>query len=249
MTIFKKLSVALLVALFSVSLCFAQAAPKTSTPANGQQASGFSLSTEEMMLLVALLQSPLFQDNFVQSCAAQSAEWLGTAQADKSCRCAFDLVTKNPDLIGKIAGAVSADGAGVDFEKLGFDMVEPCLPKEFPPEADKAFVNSSIVTQTASLVTNNGQPFSSYQQLSQVSANNNDYAYVTVSESGAQYYDRYKYDGTNWELEYRVNSTVYTAAQWSAINSGITPALVTKLTGLPDGMNRITDTEINEICV
>ena len=146
MTIFKKLPVALLVAFsFSVSLCFAQAAPKTSAPAKaGQQASGFSLSTEEMILLVALLQSPLFQDNFVQSCAAQSVEWLGTVQADKSCRCAFDLVTKNPDLISKIAGAVSADGAGVDFEKLGFDMVEPCLPKEFPPEADKAFVKECL---------------------------------------------------------------------------------------------------------
>jgi hypothetical protein len=145
MTIFKKLPVTLLVAFsFSVSLCFAQAAPQTSAPANGQQASGFSLSTEEMMLLVALLQSPLFQDNFVQSCAAQSVEWLGTAQADKSCRCAFDLVTKNPDLISKIAGAVSADGAGVNFEKLGFDMVEPCLPKEFPPEADKAFVKECL---------------------------------------------------------------------------------------------------------
>ena len=80
----------------------------------------------------------------MQSCAAQSVEWLGTVQADKSCRCAFDLVTKNPDLISKIAGAVSADGAGVNFEKLGFDMVEPCLPKEFPPEADKAFVKECL---------------------------------------------------------------------------------------------------------
>ena len=116
--------------------------------------------------------------------------------------------------------------------------------------ADKNFVNSSIGNLTAKLITNNGAPFSSLAQLQAVTgANNNDYAYVTVSESGAQYYDRYKYNGTSWELEYRVNSTVYTAAQWNAINSGITQALVTKLTGLPDGMNRITDTEINEICV
>ena len=115
--------------------------------------------------------------------------------------------------------------------------------------ADKNFVNSSITTQTSSLVTNNGQPFTSYEQLSQVSANNNDYAYVTVNVEGGIYYDRYKYNGSVWELEYRINSTVFTAAQWDAINSGITSQLVTKLTGLPDAMNRITDTEINQICV
>ena len=116
--------------------------------------------------------------------------------------------------------------------------------------ADKNFVNSSINNLTAKLITNNGEPFSSLAQLQQVTdANNNDYAYVAVTEQGAQYYDRYKYNGSVWELEYRVNSTVYTAAQWNAINSGITALLVTKLTGLPDEYNSITTTEINDICV
>jgi hypothetical protein len=135
----------LTILFLAVSFCFAQTASQPSSPAKaGQKAPALSVSPEEMMLLMALLQSPLFQDKFVQSCAAQSAEWLGTVQADKSCRCAFDLVTKNPDLISKIAGAVSSDGTGVDFEKLGFDMVEPCLPQEYPPEADKAFVKECL---------------------------------------------------------------------------------------------------------
>lgn len=115
--------------------------------------------------------------------------------------------------------------------------------------ADKNFVNSSINNLTAKLITNNGEPFSSLQQLQQVTdVNNNDYAYVAVTEQGAQYYDRYKYNGSTWELEYRVNSTVYTAAQWNAINSGITALLVTKLSGLPDEYNSITTSEINDIC-
>ena len=115
--------------------------------------------------------------------------------------------------------------------------------------ADKNFVNSSIASQTSSLVTNNGEPFTSYQQLSGVTASNNDYAYVVTTTAGGTYYDRYKYNGTVWELEYRINSTVFTDAQWAAINSTITSALVTRLQNLPDGLNNITNQEINEICV
>ena len=144
MTIFKKLSVALLVALFSVSLCFAQAAPKTSAPANGQQAPALSISPEEMMLLMALLQSPAFKDNFVQSCSAQSTEWLGSAQANKSCGCAFDRLVGDKALLNKVLGAVSLDGKGFDFEKLGFDVVAPCLPEQFPAETDNAFVKECL---------------------------------------------------------------------------------------------------------
>lgn len=115
--------------------------------------------------------------------------------------------------------------------------------------ADKAFVNSSIQSSTASLVTNNGNPFGSVAQLRQVTANEGDYAYVTVAASGGTYYDRYKYTNGQWVLEYRVNSTVFTAAQWAAINSNITAALTQKVTTLPDAYTAITTAEINTICV
>lgn len=115
--------------------------------------------------------------------------------------------------------------------------------------ADKAFVNSSIQSSTASLITNNGNPFGSVAQLRQVTANEGDYAYVTVAASGGTYYDRYKYTNGQWVLEYRVNSTVFTAAQWAAINSNITAALTQKVTTLPDAYTAITTAEINTICV
>lgn len=115
--------------------------------------------------------------------------------------------------------------------------------------ADKAFVNSSIQSSTASLVTDNGNPFGSVSQLRQVTANEGDYAYVTVAGAGGTYYDRYKYTDGQWVLEYRVNSTVFTANQWAAINSGITAALTQKVTTLPDAYNAITTAEINTICV
>jgi len=115
--------------------------------------------------------------------------------------------------------------------------------------ADKAFVNSSISSSTAHLVTNNGQPFTSVSALQQVTATENDYAYVVVSGAGGTYYDRYKYSGGQWVLEYRVNSTVFTSAQWAAVNSGATSQLILKLIGLPDNIVPITAEDIDEICV
>lgn len=49
-------------------------------------------------------------------------------------------------------------------------------------------------------------------------------------------YDRYKYVGETgqgtWNFEYELNNSSFTANQWDSINSGITSALVTKLSGM-----------------
>ena len=104
---------------------------------------------------------------------------------------------------------------------------------------DKAvaeFVNSSIATNTANYISNNGEPFTSVEQLEAYSGHvtNNDYAFVTGTDSdGNTYYDRYKAtvsgETVTWALEYRLNNSSFTAAQWSAINSGITSVLVAKI--------------------
>ena len=104
---------------------------------------------------------------------------------------------------------------------------------------DKAvakFVNSSIATNTANYISNNGEPFTSVEQLEAYSGpvTNNDYAFVTGTDAeGNTYYDRYKAtvsgETVTWALEYRLNNSSFTAAQWSAINSGITSVLVAKI--------------------
>ena len=104
---------------------------------------------------------------------------------------------------------------------------------------DKAvanFVNSSIATNTANYISNNGEPFTSVEQLEAYSGpvTNNDYAFVTGTDSeGNTYYDRYKAtvndSSVTWALEYRLNNSSFTASQWSAINSGITSVLVSKI--------------------
>lgn len=98
--------------------------------------------------------------------------------------------------------------------------------------ADKAFVNSSIETATADFKGT----FNSLAELEEVTANKNDYGFVISTDaSGNTVYNRYKYNGTEWLFEYSLNNSSFTAAQWAAIQSGITSALVAKLNGIADG--------------
>ena len=121
---------------------------------------------------------------------------------------------------------------------------------------DKAvaeFVNSSIATNTANYISNNGNPFTSVEQLNTYTGTvtNNDYAFVTGTDSeGNTYYDRYKAtvkgSSVTWSLEYRLNNSSFTAAQWSAINSGITSVLVAKIHthSNKDVLDGITSTDV-----
>ena len=114
------------------------------------------------------------------------------------------------------------------------DAIEAKIPSAASSSnqlADKAFVNSSISTNTATFKGT----FNSLSELQAVTgATNNDYGFVIeYDEQGNEYYDRYKYNGTAWVYEYKIESTPFTAAQWAAIQSGITSGDVTKLAALP----------------
>ena len=121
---------------------------------------------------------------------------------------------------------------------------------------DKAvaeFVNSSIATNTANYISNNGVPFTSVEQLNAYTGTvtNNDYAFVTgIDSEGNTYYDRYKATVNDssiiWALEYRLNNSTFTEAQWTAINSGITSALVAKIHdhSNKDVLDGITSTDV-----
>ncbi len=164
-----------------------------------------------------------------------------------------DLTNDAGYALGTALSAEIARATGVEAGlRTDVDAIVDKIPLNASAQnqlADKNFVNSSIQSNTAKLITDNGNPFGSVSQLRQVTANEGDYAYVTVAGAGGTYYDRYKYTDGQWVLEYRVNSTVFTANQWAAINSGITAALTQKVTTLPDAYNAITTAEINTICV
>ena len=88
-----------------------------------------------------------------------------------------------------------------------------------------------------------------------ITPDNNDYAFVQVPTADAtpteiSRIDRYKFvAGTPgaWSFEYSLNNSSFTAAQWAAINSGITSAGVTKLNGIAAGaqVNVVETVKVN----
>lgn len=114
------------------------------------------------------------------------------------------------------------------------DTIEAVIPSAASAQnklTDKNYVDSAIATSSANFVGT----FESLAELQAVqNPTNNDYGFVIETDAqGNEYYDRYKFNGTQWLFEYKVESTPFTADQWAAIQSGITSALVTKLNALP----------------
>ena len=117
--------------------------------------------------------------------------------------------------------------------------------------ADKNFVNSSIETNTATfrgtynLVSQLGLSVNATQAQIAAALNttvsvkdNNDYVFVQIPTSDTtpteiSRVDRYKYNGSTFAFEWSLNNSSFTAAQWAALNSGITSGDVDKLRALP----------------
>ena len=144
--------------------------------------------------------------------------------------------------VDNLVGAEETRAEGVEQGLKGdIDAIEAKIPSAASSSnqlADKAFVNSSVATNTANYISNNGEPFTSLAQLEAYSGTltNNDYAFVVgTDQAGNTTYTRYKYNATTqtWAKEYVLNNSSFTAEQWAAISSGITAALVGKLSDLP----------------
>jgi hypothetical protein len=153
-----------------------------------------------------------------------------------------------------------ADTAIQDVTQIenDIDNIEKLIPQQATEQnqlADKQFVNNSISTATATyrgaynLVSDlELTTAATEQQIAaalatkmaalSITPDNNDYCFVQVPTADATptqiaRVDRYKYNGTAWAFEFSLNNSVFTAAQWAALNSGITSGLVTKLSDLP----------------
>lgn len=139
---------------------------------------------------------------------------------------------------GVQASLNKADSALQAADLTPIEEVIPAQASSSNKLADKAFVNSSIATNTANYISDNGQPFQSLADLEAYSGTltNNDYAFVVGTDAaGNTTYTRYKYNASTgqWAAEYVLNNSSFTAAQWAAISSGITALLVQKLSSLP----------------
>jgi hypothetical protein len=118
--------------------------------------------------------------------------------------------------------------------------------------ADRDWVNSTINSLAAFYITKNaqGDPFATYSELANATTfysggqvrvpTRNDYCLVVSDENHDNASCRYIYQGTQWEFQFVVNETPFTADQLAAINSGITSALVSQI-----GTNTNAITTIN----
>lgn len=135
----------------------------------------------------------------------------------------------------------SLEKANTAVQPDALTPITDLIPEQATPQnqlADKNFVNSSVATNTANYISDNGQPFQSVADLEAYTGTltNNDYAFVVGTDSaGNTTYTRYKYNATTqtWAAEYVLNNSSFTAEQWAAISSGITALLVQKLSELP----------------
>ena len=142
--------------------------------------------------------------------------------------------SSNPVTSSGIKAYVDAHQGDTSEIEAEIDAIEAKIPNAASASnqlADKAFVNSSIATNTATFKGT----FNSLAELQAVTgATNNDYGFVIEYDAqGNEYYDRYKYNGLAWVFEYKIESTPFTSDQWAAIQSGITSGDVTKLAALP----------------
>ena len=124
--------------------------------------------------------------------------------------------------------------------------------------ADKSFVNSTVATASATFrgtynlvsdlslaVTATHAQIAAALAGAVSGADNNDYCFVQIPTSAdtpteIRVTERYKFNGETWAYEYDLNNSGFTAAQWEAINSAITSALVAKLSNLPDATQLAT---------
>lgn len=128
------------------------------------------------------------------------------------------------------------------IEELEDDVVEindkiPTQASTSNQLADKDFVNSSIATSTATF----RGTYDTLAELEEVTADESDYGFVVSTDAaGNTVYSRYKYASGEWVFEYNLNNSSFTAAQWAAINSGVT-------SGLLDSLEATTGKTIGEI--
>ena len=106
--------------------------------------------------------------------------------------------------------------------------------------ADKNFVNSSISTATAEF----RGTVENLEDLNNLTADINDYAfYKHKDENGNTVFDRYKFTD-QWEYEYTLNNSSFTAEQWATINSGITKNSIPTNYVTTDTEQRVTGRKI-----
>ncbi|MDR2730921.1 MAG: hypothetical protein LBB81_08490, partial [Treponema sp.] len=145
------------------------------------------------------------------------------------------LKTELPDISGK------ANKAEVTAVQAEVDGIKPLIPTQASPAnqlSDKDFINSSIQNMAARYVTATSAGDTQFESLAALNEGQwfhqgqpytptvHDYAIFINTDNSVW---RAGFDGAQWNAQYKINDTPFTAAQIAAINSGITSGLVTQM--------------------
>lgn len=174
-----------------------------------------------------LVDNYITNANIASSAAIESSKLAFTSAQSSALASGIDAtkvakIQQNSDDIS----LVDAKAAHADAEAERIGKLIPSAATTANQLADKSFVNSSIATNTA----NFKGTFNSVADLEAVAdPTNNDYGFVVETVSGNTVYHRYKYNGSAWVFEYDLNNSSFTAAQWSAINSGVSAGTVSQV--------------------
>ncbi|SHK50011.1 hypothetical protein [Fibrobacter sp. UWEL] len=128
--IFKRLA---LITLLVFGMSFAQLLQPAQNTSSADQ--DVQLTEDNLFLVQMLLMNDMFRENFVQSCTAEAVAWLGADGAAKTCSCAYDGLAKNQKLLLKFLNESENEES---MNKLGFELLETCLPPQFPKEMENA---------------------------------------------------------------------------------------------------------------
>lgn len=179
------------------------------------------------------------------------------------------LTSLTTDAKGNLVAAINEVDSHTDTNTSNITTINSKIPTQASASnqlADKAFVNSTVQTNTANF-RGNWTDWSSVPTVA--SSYPEDYAgnktptvndYLVVQDASGYTGDtldgtwRFKYTGVwgtdgkaGWIPEYQVNETPMTAAQLAALNSGITSTLVSQINTNTSNITSLTNNKQNNI--
>lgn len=165
-------------------------------------------------------QNPVTSHGILAAIAAAVSGLLNQTQVQALINAALQSYSTTTE----VANAISTALAGYTTTAQVGTMISTAINSALQAYATKEYVSSQVQEYAG---TFRGTYDSLAELIATTGNHHNDYAWVKVTDSdGDNDYDRYKYNGSEWLFEYRLNNTHFTSSDLAAIHSGITAAKV-----------------------
>ena len=165
-------------------------------------------------------QNPVTSHGILAAIAAAVSGLLNQTQVQALINAALQSYSTTTE----VANAISTALAGYTTTAQVGTMISTAINSALQAYATKEYVSSQVQEYAG---TFRGTYDSLAELIATTGNHHNDYAWVKVTDSdGDNDFDRYKYNGSEWLFEYRLNNTHFTSADLAAIHSGITAAKV-----------------------